>query len=95
MKETYQYFPELICICVSGLAMLSIFTASRKTKMAFYQVFDSGRFCVLDLAGRGPQRSGKTPSLIYATMPAAAARTRRCVLAVTVSLLKATVVISH
>lgn len=62
--------------------------------MTFYQVFDSGRFCVLDLEGRGLQRTGKKQSLIYAMMPATV-RNGRCFLAVTVSLLKATVVIPH
>lgn len=62
--------------------------------MTFYQVFDSGRACVLDLEGRGLQRRGKMPLLIYAMMPAAVGNSR-CFLAVTVSLLKATVVISH
>lgn len=51
--------------------------------MTFYQVFDSGRFCVLNSGGKGLQAKGKRQSLIY-TMMLATVRNVRCFAAVTI-----------
>lgn len=59
--------------------------------MTFYQVFDSGRVCVLNLEGGGRRATGKKPWLIYTTVPAAARSLARSS-AVIASLLKAAAV---
>jgi hypothetical protein len=60
--------------------------------MTFYQVFDPGRLCVLNLEGTICRGKGKKRLLIY-TIVLATVKSLRCLPAVIVSLLKATVVI--